>query len=266
VTWTNITSNLPSERHDVWSIIQDHLNGNLLFAGTEFGVYVTVDGGKHWDRLSSGLPPAQARDMAVQRRENDLVVATFGRGFFVLDDFSALREMNAETLAQDAYLFPLRDAYLYSMTNNGDLGSSGALPMSGNYSTPNPAMGANFTYNVKTPVTGDSTKLVLSITDDGGRLVRRMDLDKSTGLRRVLWNLRADPAPRPASADSTGGRGAGGGGAGGGGGNGFGGRGNAGVGPIVAPGRYRATIGTMVGTKFTPLGVEQTFNVVQIDQ
>ena len=96
-TWTNITGNLP-DRHDVWSVIQDHVNGNLLFAGTEFGVFTSVDGGQRWVQLKGGMPPIQVRDMAVQKRENDLVLGTFGRGFYVLDDYSPLREIAAQTL------------------------------------------------------------------------------------------------------------------------------------------------------------------------
>ena len=93
--------NLP-EKHDVWSVIQDHVNGNLLFAGTEFGVFTSVDGGQRWVQLKGGLPDIQVRDMAVQKRENDLVLGTFGRGFYVLDDYSALREIAvAEALSQD---------------------------------------------------------------------------------------------------------------------------------------------------------------------
>src|SRR5262249_31223339 len=109
-TFTNITGNLP-DRHDVWAVIQDHVNGNLLFAGTEFGVYFTADGGQGWTQLKGGMPVAQARDMTVQKRENDLVVATFGRGFYVLDDYSPLRELTPQTLNDDAHLYPLRDAY-----------------------------------------------------------------------------------------------------------------------------------------------------------
>jgi photosystem II stability/assembly factor-like uncharacterized protein len=258
-TWTNISSNLP-ERHDVWSVIQDHINGDLLFAGTEFGVFTSVDGGRHWTEMTGGMPVAQVRDMAVQRREDDLVLATFGRGFFVLDDFSALRDMNAQTLAEDAHLFPLHDAYLFNVTGGQDAGASGHLPMAGIYSTPNPPVGATFTYNVKTPIT-DSTKLVLTIMDDAGKQVRRMEIDKSVGLRRTTWNFRADPPPRPASDSTAAARGGRAGGAGGG---GFQGRQQQGA--IVAPGRYRAILGRMIGTTVTNIGTEQTFNVVVIPQ
>ena len=132
----------------MWSVIQDHENGDLLFAGTEFGVFVTVDAGDRWVQLKGGLPPIQVRDMAVQKREDDLVLGTFGRGFFVLDDYTPLREMSGEALSADAHLFSLRDAYLLSSTGMAPAGSAGIADLSGNYSTPNPPDGAVFTYHV----------------------------------------------------------------------------------------------------------------------
>jgi photosystem II stability/assembly factor-like uncharacterized protein len=257
-TWTNITSNLP-DRHDVWSVVQDHLNGSLLFAGTEFGLFASVDGGGNWVQLKGGMPTIQVRDLAVQKRENDLVLATFGRGFYVLDDYSALREITPQTLAEEARLFPLRDAYLFSPTGLAPAGTAGLGPMAGNWTAPNPPFGAVFTYNVSQALPADA-KLVLTISDDTGRQIRRLDLEKQTGLRRITWNLRGDPPPPGANAP------AGRGGAGGQGGGQFGGRGGPPQGPLVAPGRYRATLGRMVGDTVTPVGSPQAFGVVQIQQ
>ena len=124
----------------MWSIIQDHVNGNLLFAGTEFGVFTSVDGGQHWMQLKGGMPPAQVRDMTVQKRENDLVLATFGRGFYVLDDYSALRDITPATLAEDARLFPLRDAYLFNLLGLAPAGSAGLSPLSGTVARREPAV------------------------------------------------------------------------------------------------------------------------------
>ena len=138
-TWTNISSDLPA-KHDVWSIIQDHVNGNLLFAGTEFGVFASVDGGQHWVQLKGGMPPAQVRDMTVQKRENDLVLATFGRGFYILDDYSALRDITPATLAEDARLFPLRDAYLYNLLGPGAGRQRGTLAAVGPVARREPAV------------------------------------------------------------------------------------------------------------------------------
>ena len=251
-TWTNITGNLP-EKHDVWSIIQDHVNGNLLFAGTEFGLFASFDGGRQWVQLKGGLPVIQVRDMTVQKRENDLVLATFGRGFYVLDDYSALRDMTPAALEADAKLFPLRDAYLYTPTGLMPAGSAGIGRLAGNYTVDNPPFGAVFTYSLKQDLPADA-KLVLTITDDSGRQFRRMDLDRTAGLRRIAWNLRGDP-PAAAPATGRGGRGGAGaaGAAGPAGAGGFGGRGVQ-QGPLATPGRYRATLGRLVGETVTPIG------------
>src|SRR5947209_4566514 len=135
-------------------------------------------GGQRWVQLKGGMPVAQARDMTVQKRENDLVVATFGRGFYVLDDYSALRELTPQSLNDEAHLYPLRDAYIYSQTGLAPAGTAGIGPMSGNWTAPNPPYGAVFTYSVNGSFGDD--KLVLNITDDSGRPIRRLDLDKAS--------------------------------------------------------------------------------------
>jgi photosystem II stability/assembly factor-like uncharacterized protein len=262
-TWTNITGNLP-DRHDVYSVIQDHVNGDLLFAGTEFGLFLTVDGGRNWVQLKGGMPSIQVRDMTVQRRENDLVLATFGRGFYILDDYSALRELTPQALSEEARLFPLRDAFSFSQTGMAPAGSAGIGLMAGNWTAPNPPFGAVFTYNLKQELPADA-KLVLTIVDETGKQVRQIELAKTAGLKRVVWPLRADPAAPAAGAAGAaqGQRGAGGGAqaaAGGG-----GGRGGAGA-ALVPAGRYTATIGRLVGDKVTAIGPAQSFRVVVIPQ
>jgi hypothetical protein len=211
-----------------------------------------VDGGQRWTELKGGMPVAQTRDMTVQKRENDLVVATFGRGFYVLDDYSPLRELTPQSLNDDAHLYPLRDAYIYGQTGFAPAGTAGLGPMSGNWTAPNPPYGAVFTYSVNGNFGDD--KLVLNITDDAGKQIRRLELDKSSGLRRIAWNLRGEPAPGAPQ---------GRGGVGGGGGGGFGGRGN--LPPIVEPGHYRATIARVAGDKVTPVGQPQSFTVSPIE-
>ena len=269
-TWTNITGNLP-DRHDSWSIAQDHLNGDLLFVGTEFGLFTTVDGGRNWVALRGGAPMMQVRDMAVQKRETDLVLATFGRGFYVLDDYSALREITSAALGEEMRLFPLRDAYLFNLVGQAPAGSAGVGRLSGLWSASNPPFGAVFTYHVRESLPSDQ-KLVLTITDDQGRPVRRLDLDGAAGLRRVAWNLRADPPAQTDQGRGAEGRGAEGRGAEGrGAGRGDqqfgrgGGRGGP-QGPLVEPGRYRAVLGKMSGDIVTPLGQPQTFAVIHIVQ
>ena len=265
-TWTSISGDL-LQRSGAWSIVQDDVNGNLLFAGMEFGVWFTVDGGQNWTQLKGGLPTAQARDLVIQRRENDLVVGTFGRGAYVLDDYTALRELTPAALTEEARLLPLRDSYLFD-----ELGQQEAAW--GNTATQNPPAGATFTYVVGRAPEGDA-KLVLTITDDGGRQVRRLDVAKTPGLNRTTWNLRGDP---PQGEGRGGGRGAGGGGgrgAGAGGSDnpsgepqpaaqGFGGRGGAPQGALVAAGRYRATLGVLSGDAVKAIGQPQAFQVVAL--
>jgi photosystem II stability/assembly factor-like uncharacterized protein len=274
-TWTSISGDLP-QRSGAWSVVQDHVNGSLLFVGLEFGVWFTVDGGEHWVQLKGGFPTIQARDVHIQRRENDLVVGTFGRGVFILDDYSALRDLGPDAFSGDARLLPLRDAYLFE-----ELGQQEAAW--GNVTTPNPPVGAVFTYTVGRPPEGDAT-LVLTIADEGGRQVRRLDLPATPGLNRVTWNLRGE---LPAGEGRGGGRAAGGAGRGGeasgrggelaGRGGEAGGRGGGeqqsaapGFGrggpqaPLVGPGRYRATLGTRSGEDVKPLGSSQSFLVVPL--
>ena len=257
--------------------MQDHVNGNLLFAGTEFGVFVSVDGGAGWTALNGGLPSIQVRDMHVQKRETDLVIATFGRGFYILDDYSALREVTPAALAEEARLFPLRHAYSFNLTGLGPAGSAGIGTLSGNYQVANPPFGAVFTYNVREALPPDA-KLVLTIANQAGQQVRRCELEKAPGLRRVAWSLMPDTPATPgrggSPAGGAGGRGAGtpdsastSGGqpavpsctapAGRGGGRGGGGQ--------RAPnGSYTATIGRMVGTTVTPIGPAQSFLVLPL--
>jgi hypothetical protein len=123
--------------------------------------------------------------------------------------------------------------------------------MSGNWTAPNPPYGAVFTYSVNANIPADE-KLVLTIADDTGKQVRRLDLDKASGLRRIAWNLRGEaPPPNPNAPAQFGG--------------GFGGGRGGNLGPVVAPGRYRATIARLAGDKVTPLGQPQSFSVLPIE-
>ena len=146
-TWTSIASNLP-ERGGVYAVVEDHVKPGLLFAGTEFGLYFTPDDGHRWIQLKGGMPIIQVRDLAIQKRESDLVAATFGRGFYVLDDYSSLRGVSDATLAKDAVLFPVKQAFTFAPTSpfgGTDAGSNGDQF----YIAPNPPLGAVFTYYLK---------------------------------------------------------------------------------------------------------------------
>jgi photosystem II stability/assembly factor-like uncharacterized protein len=260
-TWSTISGDLP-QRSGAWSIVQDEVNGNLLFLGMEFGVFFTVDGGAHWTQLRGGIPTIQARDLLIEKREGDLIVGTFGRGAYILDDYTALRSVTPEALGAEATLFPLRDAYMFD-----ELGQVRATW--GDPATPNPPFGAIFTYSVGQALAGDA-KLVLEIKDDSGKRVRRLDLLRERGVHRVAWDLRGEAPPAPPTAQTTadqgGGRGRGGG-AGGSGGDqetAPGGRGAVRQGPLVATGRYRASIGRLTGETFTAIGDPQPFLVVPL--
>lgn len=181
------------------------------------------------------------------------MVGTFGRGAFILDDYTALREVTATTLSEDAHLYPLRDAAMFDILDQ-------VTAAWGDPATPNPPYGALFTYSVGQPPTGDA-RLVLTIADDTGKEVRRLDLSKETGMHRVAWDLRGEP---PAQQSGRGGRGTGADAA-----QeapqAVGGRGRQ-SGPPVANGRYRATIGRLVGDTVTPIGQPQSFSVVPVSR
>ena len=139
-TWVTLSKTLP-KRTLLWRIVQDHVNKNLFFLATEFGVYTSLDGGVNWQKLP-GTPNMGFRDLVIQKRENDLVAASFGRGFYVLDDYSALREMTPERLKQEGTLFAPRTAKWYVPRSN--LGNTGA----DFYIADNPDFGAVFTYHL----------------------------------------------------------------------------------------------------------------------
>ncbi|MBD3853635.1 MAG: glycosyl hydrolase, partial [Acidobacteria bacterium] len=145
-SWRSITGDLP-DRHLVWRLVQDHVKPELLFAATEFGIFFTVDGGAKWVKLSGGVPTISFRDLVIQRRENDLIGASFGRGFYVLDDYTPLREIDEKALAREAALFPVRTAPWYIQRR--PLGQSGQASLGGAfYIADNPPFGAVFTYHL----------------------------------------------------------------------------------------------------------------------
>ena len=142
-SWKSITNGIPNGTL-LWRIVQDHVNKNILFLATEYGVYVSLNQGEEWFDFSRGLPTISVRDLAIQKRENDLVLATFGRSFYVLDDYSALRSINSGTLSKDAVVFKPRKALQY----NQIMGGTSSDGMSSYYAK-NPRYGANIKYYIK---------------------------------------------------------------------------------------------------------------------
>ena len=226
-SWRSIAGDLP-ERHVAWRLVQDHVNPNLLFVGTEFGVFFSVQGGNQWVKLSGGSPNIPFRDLVIQKREDDLVGATFGRGFFVLDNYAPLRDITADMLENDTVLFPVRDARWYVPKRSLGCGSDGCKSSQGAayFLAPNPPFGATFTYYLSeqirtqqeqrrerekpleeagkdTPYPGwdalegealeDAPAMVLTVSDADGKVVRHIEGPVTAGFHRVAWDLRYPP-------------------------------------------------------------------------
>jgi hypothetical protein len=281
-TWTNITGNLPN-RGSTWAIAEDPRNRQLLFVGTDFGVFTTVDGGARWIPLKGGLPTIQVRDIAIQARANDLVIATFGRGFYVLDDYSPLRTLTPEVMASAAHLFPARTTYLYSQS--APLGLPGAsFQGHGHYAADNPPFGATLTYYLKDELKSrksrrreadaDAAKknadaaipswadlkaedreedpaVIVEVSDSAGNRVRRITGPATSGLHRVTWDLQyqpANPVNGPAFQPDPD----------------FPFFGPP-TGPVALPGRYTARLLTRVDGVLASIGSPMTFTVIDAD-
>lgn len=278
--WESIAGDLPAD-HPVLAIAEDHMNKDLLFAGTEFGLFFTNDGGKKWVRLRGGLPTIAVRDLVIQKRENDLVVATFGRGFYVLDDYTPLRTASKELLEKDAHLFAVKGAPIY--VPSSPLGGAGSgFQGAAYYLAENPPSGATFTYYLKDQVRTkreqrrereraaerrneevpfpsweelraeeqeERPAIVITVRDAAGNVVRQLTGPTGRGMHRVNWDLTHSPIVVPAPAGPGGG----------GGGGGFGG--GAPRGPMVVPGDFTVSIAKRADKEETPLGQPQKFTV-----
>ncbi|MEM7585265.1 MAG: glycosyl hydrolase [Acidobacteriota bacterium] len=280
-TWTSISgtgdSGLP-ERGSVYAVVEDHVQPGLLFAGTENGVYFSHGDGR-WVELTGGMPTVQVRDLVIQRRENDLVLGTFGRGFYVLDDYSPLRLATPERLKDEAMMLPVKETPMYlehhllAMRNNPFVGDD-------TYYAPNPPFGAIFTYylrdsletrterrreaeseteeaggeveipsldDLRAEAREDQPAILLTVRDAEGNVVRRLEGPTSAGFHRIAWDLRF-PAPDPASvtpvedgpfSDPT-------------------------VGPLVVPGTYEVELAQRIDGEVAALDASQTFETTPI--
>jgi photosystem II stability/assembly factor-like uncharacterized protein len=220
-TWVSIRSNLPG-RTIVWRIVQDHEKPDLIFTATEFGIWFSIDAGSNWVQFKGGLPVISFRDLAIQQRENDLVAASFGRGFYILDDYSVLRHVSSAQMKQEGTLFPVRKAWWYIERNL--LGSNQKASQGDAWFTAdNPPFGAVFTYYLKDsyetktaerqkeekllagrskdiPFPGweeleeeknqDSLKIWVHIHDQHGNFIRSITGPSKKGFHRVSWNLQ----------------------------------------------------------------------------
>jgi hypothetical protein len=219
-TWTSIVGDLPAGRI-ARTIREDPINPSLLYLGTEFGLFVTIDGGRHWVSFGNNLPTVPVNDLLVHPRDNDLVLGTHGRGVWILDSASALQALTPAVVASPATLFRPKPAveirYASLLAHTGDVFYRGE----------NPAPGGAIDYWLGTP----ASSVTISIHAAGGAEVARVLPTNHRGVNRVLWNLRAaditptgvaGPAPSPAPQGRGRGRGAA----------------NTLMGPWVAPGTY----------------------------
>jgi len=255
-TFQSITSDLPSYGN-VQVIREDPKNKDLLFVGTEFGLYTSLDGGKSWKRFMNNYPTVRTDDLLVHPREGDLVVATHGRSVLIADDITPLQQFTPAVRSQDVALFDVRPAISYLNDQQHGQQVGGQKVFVGE----NAPRGTAISYYLKSPASGD---VKISIADVNGRMLCRSDGPKEAGINRIQWTLVAPllaPPPAAGAGGGQGGRGAAGGpvnpscsGAGGGGGGG-GGRGGAGGG--VEPGTYIVTLTANGKTLTRPVTVLQ---------
>ena len=266
-TWFSISSNIP-KRTLIWRMVQDPVKKNLLFAATEFGIYTSLNGGKSWQKLD-GAPTISFRDLTIQKRENDLVAASFGRGFFILDDYSALREFTEENLNQKGKLFAPRKAKWF--VPRSKIGNTGA----DYYFAQNPEYGAVFTYhladdyktaedirrdkeielnkrNANIPFPGwdaldaerdeEAASVVLTIQDDKGNIINKISKRARDGSHRIAWDF-SHFNPYPVSSESP--------------------RYNRG-GALAKPGTYQASLSLVQNGDVTQLDGPVSFDVKAI--
>ncbi len=277
--WTSIAGNLPANA-TVYALAEDPVNPDLLYCGTEFGAFFTPDGGHQWIALKGGVPMQCIRDLAVQERDDALVLATFGRGFYVLDELAPLRRMASEAkLAEEAVLLPVHRAAMYVPAN--PLGGGGKSQQGERlYTGENPPFGATFTYwlrdgwksrqdarrkregeiekeggdtfypswdSLRAEAREEAPAIVFTVTDAAGHVVRRIEGPASQGFHRVNWDLRwaslapAELTPRRRSEFD-----------------------DSADAPLAAPGMYTVAMAKRVGGVTTPLGQPQTFECAPV--
>jgi hypothetical protein len=279
-SWKSISGNLP-ERHVLWRVVQDHVKPGLMFVGSEFGVFFTVNGGGTWTKLKGGAPNISFRDLVIQTRENDLVGATFGRSFYVLDDYTPLRDVSDSMLKSGSVLFPVRKADWYvPRSPMGCDGTPGCKASQGDsfWTAPNPAFGATFTYYLAEEIKSskdarrekekekeknnedvvaadwdtviaesreDAPAIVFTVRSADGSIIDQVIAPATAGFNRVAWDLRY-PSVEPWTPVAEGEEG------------------HEGVGVLVVPGRYSVTMQKRVDGALFDLDQVESFDVVSI--
>lgn len=268
--WTSLSKDIP-ENHLVWRIVQDHVNKDLLFIGTEFGIFFTVDGGEKWLELNGGMPTISTRDVKIQRRENDLVAGTFGRGIYILDDYAPLRQLSNKAMEKEALLFaPSRPVKWFTLDSNHTV-SDGDDSFVAN----NPAHGATLTYFLKDSLLTAKEKrqeaekkmvkdkkypkypawesiekenqeakpaVYLEIKEASGNFVNRVAGKAKKGLHRVTWDMTYGKTSAVVDGEL------------------------AGSSLVAPPGKYNATLYKRVGSTVTQLAAPVDFELQAIYQ
>ena len=243
-SWQNISGNLPAKAY-VQVVREDPRNSNLLYAGTELGLFASYDGGRQWTELGlKNLPRVAIHDILVHPRENDLILATHGRSVWILDDASPIQQMSQQVLDKTAHLFPIRPGLRF-VTRFTRYGIGDAV-----FAGPNPSSGALITYYLKDKP-DDKTTFKVQIFDRANKLVRELDKPaKEKGLNRVAWDLRYTGAEvrRPPTEEESA----------------FGGGPR---GPLVLPGTYtvKVTLGEQVLEQPVEVKLDPTLNVPAAD-
>ena len=274
-TWKKISSNLP-ENTILWRIVQDHVDNQLMFLGSEFGVYFTNNQGQTWNKLKNGIPNISVRDLAIQKRENDLVVGTFGRGIYVLDDYSSLREFKKENVSEEIVLFTPKNAFWY--TEKRILGSRRKAAQGDNfYLADNPPYGVNFTYyqankykskkeirlnqekeleknkkEVSTPtwnlLESEKNELTPSvwafIYSQDGKIVKKVKAVNKSGFNRISWDLTSESKNIITKDNFE----------------------NSSRGNLIAPDEYSAQMFKQIEGKYIAVSNKVKFNVVPLKQ
>jgi photosystem II stability/assembly factor-like uncharacterized protein len=277
-TWASVVGDLPA-KGTVYTVIEDPARPGLLYCGTEFGLYFSPDGGKRWVALKGNLPTIAVRDLKIQEREGDLVAATFGRGFYVLDDLTPIRKATEELLAREAALLPVKSASMFIPAKPLGLREK-AFQGEAFFTAPNPPFGAVFTYYLQDELkTGkkarqvaekkvaskggdvfyptwdalraeaveEEPQILLTVSDAAGNVVRRLIGPVKAGFHRVAWDLRYPasnpPAPPRAGSDDEEDQFAPGP-----------------RGPLAMPGTYRVSLAKKVDGLVTPVGEPVEFS------
>ena len=232
-TWKPLANNLPASGN-VNVIKEDPKNQSLLYLGTEYGLYISLNGGAEWKRFMNGMPTVRIDDVMVHPRDNDLIVATHGRSIYILDDITALQQLSDQVMQSDVHVFDVRPGTQWKT----DITLSRSIGGSKNFAGENPPQGVALSYHLKTAPPGD---VKLTITDYAGKVIRTMDGPKAAGLNRVEWDFRGNPPAGAAGAQARGGGGR---------------RGGSGA-PVVEPGAYLLTLSVGGKTYTTKILVEE---------